>query len=189
SRLADEHGFALLRATSKIFRASALILRNRPAEALPLVLEGIDQYRASGAEMALPFYCLLVARTRLLAGQVPEARIALGEAFRYSEKNDDRFRESELHLLGGELALAESHDAAQAEKDYLKALDVARRQQSKSMQLRSTLALARLGMERGQRDPARQALKDVIATFNEGFGMPDLVDAAALLASPASPAT
>src|SRR5882672_3287043 len=189
SRLADEHGFALLRATSKIFRASALILRNRPAEALPLVLEGIDQYRASGAEMALPFYCLLVARTRLLAGQVPEARIALGEAFRYSEKNDDRFRESELHLLCGELALAESHDAAQAEKDYLKALDVARRQQSKSMQLRSTLALARLGMERGQRDPARQALKDVIATFNEGFGMPDLVDAAALLASPASPAT
>jgi len=175
-RQADESGFELLRATSRMFRAAALILRDRARDAVPALQEGVAMYRATGAEMALPFYYYLVAKAHLNLGRFEEADDALREAFRFMEKNDDRFRESGLHRLRGELILAESRDEGAAEAQFHKAMEVARRQGSRAMELKAALAISRM-----RKDQARALLQPIYATFKEGLALPDLRDAAELL--------
>ena len=97
------------------------------------------------------------------------------------EKNDERFQEAELHRLKGELILAESGDQTAAEESFRRAIETARRQQSRAWELRATTSLARLLQKQGRSDAAFKALGAVHGVFTEGFATPDLVDAAALL--------
>jgi serine phosphatase RsbU (regulator of sigma subunit) len=117
----------------------------------------------------------------LQAGRFAEARVAVNEALTLVEKNEERFQEAELHRLKGELLLAESGDQTAAEECFRRAVEIARRQQSKAWELRATISLARLWQERGRREEAFRALSTAHSAFAEGFEMPDLVDARALL--------
>jgi predicted ATPase len=72
-------------------------------------------------------------------------------------------------------------DAVQAETWLSKALEVARRQQVKSWELRAATSLARLWQQQGKREEARQLLADVYSWFTEGFETVDLQEAHALL--------
>jgi tetratricopeptide (TPR) repeat protein len=182
ARLAADHGFELLIATSMMYKAAALLLRGPSEAALPLLRDGIARYRASGAEMALPFYYSILARATLGLGRFKETRAALAEAFGMVEKNDDRFRESDLHHLQAELALAESRDEAQAEPHLLKAREVARRQGSRALELKCTLSLARLWKGQGRANDALETLKSVYSRYTEGFATSDLADAARMIA-------
>ena len=64
---------------------------------------------------------------------------------------------------------------------FLQALDVARRQQAKSLELRAAMSLARLWQQRGKRAEARELLAPVYGWFTEGFDTADLQEAKALL--------
>ena len=118
------------------------------------------------------------------SGRFEDAHQALDEGLAVAEKNDDRCQEAELHRLKGELLLAESPDQAAAAEDcFRRAIETARRQQSKAWELRATMSLARLWQRQGRRDEARAALAAVYGTYTEGFTTPDLVEAGALLAT------
>ena len=69
----------------------------------------------------------------------------------------------------------------QAELCFRHAIEVARRQQAKSWELRATTSLARLWQARGRADEAREALAGIYGWFTEGFNTPDLHEARALL--------
>ena len=85
--------------------------------------------------------------------------------------------------MKGELLLAQSaHQTAEAEACFHQALDVARRQQAKSLELRAAMSLARLWQHQGKRDEAHQLLAEVYGWFTEGFDTADLQEAKALLA-------
>jgi len=71
--------------------------------------------------------------------------------------------------------------AAEAEPCFLQAIEIARRQQAKSLELRGVMSLARLWRQRGKREEARQMLAKIYRWFTEGFDTPDLKDAKALL--------
>ena len=71
--------------------------------------------------------------------------------------------------------------AAAAEADLCKALEIAREQESPSLQLRAATSLAQLWAERGERGRARELLAAVYGRFSEGFGAPDLQQAKELL--------
>jgi predicted ATPase len=72
-------------------------------------------------------------------------------------------------------------DEAEAESSLHKAVEVARRQQAKSWELRATTSLARLWQKQGKVDEARQMLAEIYGWFTEGFDTPDLQEAKALL--------
>jgi len=104
------------------------------------------------------------------------------------DKSGERFYEAELYRLRGELTLAqsrvqrlESSVQKEAESCFLKAIEVARKQQAKSLELRATASLARLWQQQGQRDKARQMLVEIYGWFTEGFDTKDLQEAKALL--------
>jgi predicted ATPase len=108
--------------------------------------------------------------------------VQLTEALSLVDKNDERWYEAELHRLKGELLLQRSSDNhTEAETCFQKALDIARRQQAKSFELRAATSLARLWQQQGKRQDAYDLLAPVYGWFTEALDTADLQDAKALL--------
>ena len=114
------------------------------------------------------------------AGRVAEAEAVIADAFARCEVTEERWSMPELVRVRGELLLRLGAER-QAEDHFDKALDLARRQQVLSWELRSALSLARLRLLQGRRVHARNVLAPVHRRFTEGFETADLVAAAALL--------
>src|SRR5262249_48020725 len=104
------------------------------------------------------------------------------EALTLVDKTGERWCESELYRLKGELLLQQNAvNQAEAEDCFHHALDIARSQQAKSLELRAATSLARLWHSQGKRDEARQVLGNVYGWFTEGFDTLDLQEAKTLL--------
>jgi predicted ATPase len=99
-----------------------------------------------------------------------------------------RHYEAEIYRLKGELTLTQSSvqrlesRVKEAEECFRKAIETARRQQAKSLELRATMSLTRLWQHQGKKEEARQLLAEVYGWFTEGFDTKDLQEAKALLA-------
>ncbi len=78
-----------------------------------------------------------------------------------------------------------SQNAGEAEECFQQALDIARRQQAKSLELRAAMSLSRLWQHQGKQEEAHHLLSDIYGWFTEGFDTPDLQEARALLQEPA----
>jgi predicted ATPase len=90
--------------------------------------------------------------------------------------------EAEMRRLRGELLLmGNNHADIEAAQCFRDAIEVARRQSGKSLELRATISLARLLTEQDRRDEARAMLAEIYGWFTEGFDTPDLKDAKQLL--------
>jgi predicted ATPase len=105
------------------------------------------------------------------------------------DTSGERFYEAELYRLKGQLTLAQSRvqgleSSVQKEVEgyFHKAIDIARRQSAKSLELRATMSLSRLWQKQGKREEARKILAEVYGWFTEGFDTKDLQEARALLA-------
>ena len=98
------------------------------------------------------------------------------------EQTEERWWEAEIYRLRGILLLRHSM-APQAEVEtwLRRALDVARRQAARSLELRAATSLARLWRDQGKHAEARDLLEPVYNWFTEGFDTPDLGDARAAL--------
>jgi predicted ATPase len=117
---------------------------------------------------------------------------ALREALTLVEKTGERYYEAELHRLKGELILHADcgvRDAEcrvqsaelTAEECFQQAIDITRRQEAKSLELRAAVSLGRLWQQQGKRQEARELLAPVYGWFTEGFDTADLQEAKALL--------
>jgi predicted ATPase len=69
----------------------------------------------------------------------------------------------------------------EAETCFQQAVDIARQQQAKALELRAAMSLSRLWQQQGKRDEARELLAPVYGWFTEGFNIADLQEAKALL--------
>jgi predicted ATPase len=106
----------------------------------------------------------------------------LAEALTLAETTGERWYNPELYRLKGVLLLQQSADNhAEAQACFQQALDVARSQQVRSLELRAATSLGRLWQQQGKRAEARQLLAEVYGWFTEGFDTPDLWEAKALL--------
>ena len=98
------------------------------------------------------------------------------------KETEGRQYEAEIDRLRGELLLKQDHsNAAAAQKCFELAIEIARSQSAKSLELRATMSLARLLASQGRRDEARTMLAEIYNWFTEGFETADLKDAQALL--------
>src|SRR6266566_407574 len=115
-------------------------------------------------------------------GQVEEGLHVLAEALAVVDTTGERSAEAEMHRLHGELLLQRPvPEAPAAAACFQQALDVARRQQAKSWELRAAMSLSRLWQRQGKRAEARELLAPIYGWFTEGFDTADLQEAKALL--------
>ena len=107
---------------------------------------------------------------------------ALAEAHTLVEQQEERCWEAEISRLRGVLLLRQpGTPQAEAETWLQRALDVARRQEAKALELRAAMSLSRLWQQQGKQAEARALLASVYDWFTEGFDTADLQEARALL--------
>jgi predicted ATPase len=113
-------------------------------------------------------------------GHTADGLQALAEAHSLVEQQEERWWEAEVCRLRGVLLLCQ-RGTPEAEAWLQQALDVARHQGAKSLELRATMNLSRLWQQQGKRAAARELLAPVYGWFTEGFDTADLQEAKALL--------
>ncbi|HSF30639.1 MAG TPA: AAA family ATPase [Candidatus Tectomicrobia bacterium] len=206
--LSRQQGIPLREAQGTIMRGWALTAQGLCEEGIAGMHQGLEAFRATGAELNRTYYLLLLAEAYGQRGQVDAGLRALTDALAGVHRGRERWWEAELHRLKGELVLQRRGTAglklapmrtlvragatvnvhgrapqeAEAKACFRQALHVARRQQAKSLELRAAMSMSRLWQQRGQRTKARQVLAEVYSWFTEGFETPDLREARGLLA-------
>jgi predicted ATPase len=196
--LSTEQGFPFWVAYGTMLRGWALAEQGQMEEGIAQIQQGMAACRAMGAELGrircLPWLAAAYAKV----GRVEEGLTVLAEALVRVDKTGARFSEAELYRLKGELSLQSrqvktSQDKSettnprpltldpQAEACFHKAIDIARRQSAKSLELRAVMSLSRLWQHQGKKKEAHEMLAEIYDWFTEGFDTKDLQEAKALL--------
>ena len=184
--VASERGFGFQSGTGLILTGWALAAIGRHDEGIDRLREGLAALRALGAEVDRPYFLALLAEGMGAAGRPEHGLSAIADALELVGSARAFFYEAELHRLRGTLTL-EIAGATRAEdvtSSFQRALEVARRQGAKSLELRAAVSLARLLRERGADEDGRRVLTEACAGFGENRETPDLRDARALLGGP-----
>ena len=206
--LSTEQGFPQLLALGTALRGWALRERQQGMAGIAQIHEGLAAWRATGAELLRPYFLALLAEAYREAGQAEDGLRVLDEALMTVRDTGERWWEAELYRLKGELLLrhatgkgdsrtAPTATATVAEVEIgevgrlpavvvaetclLQALDIARRQQAKSLELRAVLSLSELWRRQDKGDAARELLAEAYGWFTEGFTTADFMEAKALL--------
>ena len=181
--LAEENGFPAWLSLGQIFRGWALAQTGQADAGVALVGQAVADHRATGEKLEVSYFIGLLAECFAKAGRPEEGVEILAEAVELVEETGERWFESELHRLRGELILASSQsDAAEAATCFRRALDVASAQDARMWELRAGLSLARQWFENGMQSEANELLEPMVKWFKTDAGISDLEEAQALLA-------
>jgi predicted ATPase len=190
--LSEGHSLPLIGAHASIFIGWALTREGELEEGMAQMRRGLAAQLATGAELVRPYWLFLIAETCHRTGAARAGLALLEEAEAAVEQTQERYWEAEIHRLRGKLLLATSEPVApavvrSAEASYRRALEVARRQGARSLELRAAVSLSRLWQAEGREREARELLAPIYEQFREGLDTPDLRESAALLAQLAAP--
>ena len=182
SALSEKLGLPQWKSIGGLLRGCIFVATDRGDQATQLIGSGLSVLAATRTTIFSPFGLTWLARAHAACGRVAEAQNALSEALDAVSKTNERWDEAEVLRTAGEIArLGPSSDAARAETYLDRALALARQQNAKSWELRAAMSMARLWRDQGRRSEARDLLAPILGWFNEGFHLPDLVEAKALL--------
>jgi predicted ATPase len=157
-------------------------MQGQGEEGMAQVRQGTADWRATGAMLGVPTFCTLLAEVSAHLGHIDDGLQALAEAHTLVEQQEERWWEAEIHRLRGVLLLRQpGTPPAEAETWLQRALDVARRQEAKSLELRAAMSLARLWQQQGKRAEAHALLAPIYDWFTEGLDTADLQEANMLL--------
>jgi predicted ATPase len=203
-----EQGFPFWLAMATITHGGELANRGNGQAGIRQMHQGLAALRALGADIGSTYWVGLLAEKYGKNGRAAEGLAVLAEAFTLVEKNGERWWEAELYRLRGELLLKAAGSRRQAERQtkttkrglapipqssltmqrsaeaeacFQKAIELARQQHAKSLELRAVISLARLWRQQGKKQQARRMLADIYGWFTEGFATQDLQEAKALI--------
>jgi TOMM system kinase/cyclase fusion protein len=180
--LATEQGFAYWLARGTVLHGWALAMQGQAEQGIAEMRQGLTADLATGAKVMQPYYLGLLAEAYGEGGHPEEGLPLLAEALAVMDSTELRYYGAELYRLKGALLLRQAvPDASQAEACFHQALDVARAQQARSLELRAAMSLARLWQQQDKHQDARDLIAPVYDWFTEGFDTADLQEAKALL--------
>jgi predicted ATPase len=173
-----------------IIRGWVLAKEEQGVDSVAKIQQGMLDWRAAGQELERPHFLGLLAEAHEAVGQLEEGLYALAEARAEADKTGESFWDAELYRLRGEFSIriaarktggAGDEGSTSPEEYFLKAIEIARRQEAKSLELRAAMSLSRLWKGQGKKEEARRMLAPVYAWFTEGHDTPDLREAKVLL--------
>jgi len=216
--VATQMGFPFWRAIGRFWRGWGLAEQGHYKEGIQQMQQGLRAQRETGSSVHQVHFSVLLAEAYGRAGHCEEGSHRLAEAETQMEKTDERFYEAELWRIKGELTLAgagglrlgigstspqasslklidPSGVEREVEEYFHKAIDIARQQQAKSLELRAVMSLVRLRQQRLMGNGSRNTdqvtstalaeehsmLAEVYGWFTEGFETKDLQEAKVLL--------
>ena len=167
----------------RCFKGVHVIKSGRVDEGLIELREGMEELRNIQYGVYYVVFLCEYAEALGLAGQPAQGLVVIDEAIARSEHNEENWYAAELLRVKGELILRRgAHNAlADAMKHFQLSLDLARRQETPSWELRTAISLAKLHSEGKQPAMSQGLLRTMYAKFTEGHGSADLVLARRLL--------
>jgi predicted ATPase len=181
--LAEQLGFPLYLGAGRFFRGWVRVESGEGEAGIAEMQQAMVELAGIGTGLGGPSLLSMLAEGLRKVGRHDEAVGALGAGIALAEQQGEHFYDAELHRLRAEILLDTDGNAVEeAEALFGHSLEIARRQEAKTFELRAATSLARLWQRQGKRDVARALLAPLYACFTEGFDTRDLKDAQALLA-------
>jgi tetratricopeptide (TPR) repeat protein len=178
--ISTEHRLPFHFGWATAFHGASLTALGQAHEGLTLLTQGLEALRATGTVTNTSIVLMRIAEAYAMVGQPSDGLNCLAEAAQIIETTDERCHEAELHRLRGDLLNA-TGDPSAAKRSYHQALTVAKLQSAKLLELKASLSLARLWYKQNRHGEARDLLAPIYGWVTEGFDMPDLKEAKALL--------
>ncbi|MEZ4865650.1 MAG: AAA family ATPase [Caldilineaceae bacterium] len=166
----------------QIYRGWLLVQQGDVQEGIKLIRDNADEHRARGNYFYECYWRAMLAEAYLIAADLDAACWEIESTLAYAEESGDHHLDAQLLKLKGDCLKAANAPADEEEHWYQQAIDTARRQQSRSLELRATVSLCRLWQRQGKLVNACEQLSAIYGWFTEGFDTADLVEAKALLA-------
>ena len=179
--LCTEQAFPFWFGWAMILRGWALVEQGQGEEGTAQIRRGEFTWRDTGSELGIPYFLSLLAEAHVKMGQAEEGFSVIAKAFAAVNDSDERWYETELYRLKGELLRQETKTVAEAAEYFQQAIEKARCQGAKSLELRAVISLSRLWQGQGKQKEARRMLHDIYGWFTEGFDTADLKEANILL--------
>jgi predicted ATPase/DNA-binding winged helix-turn-helix (wHTH) protein len=186
--LCDQIEMALWRGWAIAMRGWTLTERGALDEGIAQIQAGLDAVRATGAATFDPYILALLAEAGGSRGQLARGLTILDDALNAGERTGERYYEAEIYRLKGELLSRSGKNKKktpdperEAEACFRRAIEIARGQQAKSLELRAVISLSRLLKAQGKAREARSLPAEVYGWFTEGFDTSDLKEAKELL--------
>jgi predicted ATPase len=182
--IGHKHGMPQWAAWGTCFRGPALAASGRISEAVETINSGVAACDRLRNQAFRPAFFAFLAEAHLAAGYAEQVLGSVANGLGLAERTHERWIVPELWRLKGCAHLLPNQtrsEDAQAADCFGRAVDCARQQGSRVLELRAATSLARLWRDQGRRDEARALLTPVFSGFTEGLGAPDLRDAKELL--------
>ena len=178
----EKHDLPVQRAKGMVFLGWALAEEGELERGLALMREGLDVQKAIDTREDFPVFFEMLAGAYARSGRRDLALDVLAEILEETGRTGLCYWTPELYRVRGEVLLSTTRGAEDEAEGWLcRALDLAREQQVKSLELRAATSLARLATRRGGPDRAQALLTPVYAWFREGLDTVDLIEAKRVL--------
>jgi predicted ATPase len=184
--LCTEQGFPFWLTYGTILQGWVRAEQGQGEEGIAQIRQGLAGVRATGTGLGRPHNLAVLAEAYGKVGQIEEGLNMLTEALAVVDKTGERYYEAEIYRLKGTLTLQSKvqglkSKVEEAKECFLRGIEIAQRQQAKSLELRAVVSLARLWQRQGKRAEAHKLLSEIYGWFTEGFDTKDLQEAKALL--------
>jgi predicted ATPase/DNA-binding winged helix-turn-helix (wHTH) protein len=177
---ARRYSLAPYRGLGMALKGEFAVAREESEAGIDLLRTAVEAMRAQQFNLLITGFIGASAQGLCKTGQFEEALFTVNGAIARATNSGAEFDLPELLRIKSQI-LASQHDREAAMNYLTEAIAAARAQSALAWELRSTMALARMLSEDGQRDQGRHALALVYDRFTEGFETADLKLARALL--------
>jgi tetratricopeptide (TPR) repeat protein len=180
-QVSDEHGIEKFYGDGLINLGAAQVSAGKHSAGIDKIRAGISVVGETGTRLGYSINLLRLAEALGEAGEREEAIRTLDRAEDFVAETGEEIMAAESQRLRGDLCLGNGMAKPEVEEVYLHALEIARGQGARSLELRALIDLCLLWDEHGNRQEAMDKLRDCYREFEEGFESRDLRTASALL--------
>jgi class 3 adenylate cyclase/tetratricopeptide (TPR) repeat protein len=175
--ISEQHGFRQWLGLARAIHGICAAALDPSAGRLDEVKTALDEYQRAGYQLGLTAQFVLLCPVLLLRNEPDAALELIDHGLAIVSHNNERFFEAELYRLKARALLMRGASNGEAESLLDQALQTARSQQARSLELRAAADLARFWMHQGKRAEGRDILSSIYRRFTEGFETLDLKEA------------
>lgn len=176
--ISKEEGSEFFIEMATILEGWAYVEQNNIEKGIQKINGGISDWLKTGSELYIPYWLGLLAHAYLKEGNINKASENINKAIDKAEKNGEIYYLAELFRIKGELLLKiNCKNTDKAQKHLMKSIQIARKQKSKSLELKAILSLSKLLVSMNNESKAIKMLNKIYGSFSEGFDTKDLIDA------------
>jgi tetratricopeptide (TPR) repeat protein len=199
TQLSKEKGFIYWEMHGIFYMGYIQALEGQIEEGLTKMHQAMDTLDAIGAGTCFTRLYTRIMEAYIISRQTDKGLDIFDKAMEVLRTYDELYCEAELYRLKGELLLIKAEEAnkqkgkpkknkdktgeleKEAEALFQNSIELSRKQQAKSWELRAVMSLSRLWQKQGKKEEARKMLEEIYGWFTEGFDTADLKEAEALL--------